>query len=264
VYQLLLSNQRVYRQQTERVDMQGNVRTAVAMLPSELLELNAGDAVDSDVLVLGDTLVSYKAMRNVFFVCQPPVSAGATGTVTLWRNPSYGLRGIDDSRDSVVIFAEGDSLTRSDDLWIHANVAAVTEANACPSSIPSVALTVENVYPGGGLAAVRTGAPVRGFELVQLTTYRDTYGDWWLGLRQFNKSSGWSGIQPLLGPVAAGGLQFAFYDADGSRTTDRSAVARIGMEIVGRSSRRVRTSAGRIDYLVDSLATQVALRGTRR
>jgi hypothetical protein len=59
VYQLLLSNQRVYRQQTERVDMQGNVRTAVAMLPSELLELNAGDAVDSDVLVLGDTLVSY-------------------------------------------------------------------------------------------------------------------------------------------------------------------------------------------------------------
>jgi prepilin-type N-terminal cleavage/methylation domain-containing protein len=265
VYQLLLSNQRVYRQQTERVDMQGNVRTAVAMLPSELLELNAGDTVDSDVLVLGDTLVSYKAMRNVFFVCQPPVSAGATGTVTLWRNPSYGLRGIDDSRDSVVIFAEGDPTTRLDNFWVHANVnAAVTLGTACPMGAPSMTVALDNVHPVGGLGAVLEGSVLRSFEMVRLFTYPDVNGDFWVGARLYSKSGGWGDVQPLLGPVANGGLRFAYFDSTGAVTANRNAVARVGVQVIGRTKEPVRATSGLMQYVIDTLTTQIALRNNPR
>jgi prepilin-type N-terminal cleavage/methylation domain-containing protein len=264
LYKLLLSNQRVYRHQTERVELQGNVRSAVAMLPSELLELNAGDTVDSDVITLGDTLISYKAMRSLFFICQPPVSAGATGSVTLWRNPSYGLRGIDESRDSVVIFAEADPSTRTDNFWVHANVSGtVALGTACPMGAPSMTVTLDNVYPVGGLGAVEQGAPVRSFELVQLFTYPDVNGDSWLGARTFSKSGGWGVVQPVLGPVASGGLQFAYFDDTGAATTTPGEVARVGIQVIGRTRDPVHAS-GMIQYVVDTLTTQAALRNNPR
>ncbi len=265
VYQVLLSNQRVYRVQTERVDLQGNVRAAVAMVPSELLELNAADTVDSDIVTLGDTLVTYKAMRNLFFVCQPPISAGATGTVVLWRNPSYGLRGIDSNRDSILIFAENDPSTRFDDYWVHANVSGtVATGTACPMSAPSLTVTLDNVYPVGSLAGVEEGAPLRSFEVVQLFTYPDLAGAFWMGSRVFGKSGGWGDVQPVLGPIANGGLRFTYFDANGVATTNRSAVARVGIQVIGRTNEPVKSTFGDIRYVVDTLTTHVALRNNTR
>lgn len=264
LYKLLLSNQRVYRHQTERVELQGNVRSAVAMLPSELLELNAGDTVDSDVITLGDTLISYKAMRTLFFICQPPVNGGPVGSVTLWRNPSYGLRGIDEARDSVLIFAEANPSTRADNFWVHANVTgSITLGTACPMGAPSITVILDNVYPAGGLGAVQVGSPFRSFELVQLFTYPDVNGDSWLGTRVFTKGSGWGAVQPVLGPIASKGLQFAYFDDTGAATTSRGEVARVGIQVVGRTRDPVHAS-GTLQYVVDTLTTQVALRNNPR
>lgn len=265
LYQLLLSNQRVYRQQTERVEMQGNVRSAVAMLPSELLELDAADTVDSDVITMGDTLISYKAMRNLFFLCQPPVDAGATGSVTVWRNPSYGLRGIESARDSVVIFAENDPSTRLDNFWVHANVTTPpVGGNFCPGATASLTVTLDQVWPVGGLGGVGLGAPLRSFEMVELFTYPDVAGDLWLGTRLFTKGSGWGSVQPILGPVAQGGLRFAYFDSTGAVTATRADIARVGIQVIGRTRDVVRSTDGNIRYVLDTLTTQVALRNNPR
>ncbi len=265
VYQLLLSNRRVYRRQTARVELQGNVRAAVALVPGELLELDAADTVDSDIVVLADTLISYKAMRSLLFVCQPPVSAGATGTLTLWRTPAYGLRGLDSDRDSLLVYAENDPTTRTDDLWVHANLtAAVVLGNDCPMGAPSIAVALDNVWPVGALVGVQEGAPVRGFELAQLFTYADANGDYWMGVRTYSKSSGWGSVQPVLGPVAQGGLQFAYFDSTGAVTANRNGVARVGIQAIGRSVQPVRSISGQTGYVVDTLTTHVALRNNRR
>jgi hypothetical protein len=266
LYQLLLSNRRVYRQQTERVELQGNVRSAVALLPGELLELNAADTVDSDIVMAGDTSISYKAMRNLFLVCQAPVDLGATGTVIVWRNRTWGLRGIDPARDSVLVFAEGDPTTRTDNYWVHANVSGTLAlGTACPGAAPSLTLSLSNVHPSGGLSDVPVGSPLRSFEVVQLFTYPDVAGDYWLGLRVYSKvTASWGAVEPVLGPVAPRGLGFQYFDSTGTVTTDRSAVARVGIRVIGRTHDPVRSSRGVLEYVVDTLATQVALRNNPR
>jgi hypothetical protein len=233
VYRLFLGHQRVYRRHVERVQLQANLRAALAMVPPELVELNTADTLDSDLITLGDTLVSYKAMR----------------------------RQLDGARDSLFLYAEPDSAARATDFWAHANVVGVTSGTDCPSGQPSYSVILDGIRPSGALGLVRVGAPARGYELVQLTSYRDSYGDWWFGMRQFNKGSGWGRIQPILGPVVRGGLRFAYLNGAGARTAEPSDVASIAMTVVGRSSRPVRAVTGEIEYLRDTLLTSVALRG---
>jgi hypothetical protein len=232
VYRLFLGHQRVYRRHVERVQLQANLRAALAMVPPELVELNTA-ALDG----------------------------GTTGSVTLSRNLTFGLRQLDGARDSLFLYAEPDSAARATDFWAHANVVGVTSGTDCPSGQPSYSVILDGIRPSGALGLVRVGAPARGYELVQLTSYRDSYGDWWFGMRQFNKGSGWGRIQPILGPVVRGGLRFAYLNGAGARTAEPSDVASIAMTVVGRSSRPVRAVTGEIEYLRDTLLTSVALRG---
>lgn len=264
LYQLLVTNQRVYRQQTERVDLNSNMRAAVAIVPTEVRELNAADTVESDITAMGDSAMTYKAMRAFYVLCQAPVIAGPNGTLLAWRNTPLGLRQADMGRDSVLIFAEGDPLTERDNMWVHANVrAALTLGVGCPGGAPSVAIPVNNVWPTNGLRRVLTGAVVRSFETSQLLAYPDVNGDWWLGGRSFVKATGWSGIQPVLGPLSANGLKLAYFDAAGVVTAVPENVARIGVTVIGRSWTR---SAGgsTSKFAVDTLVTHIALRNIPR
>lgn len=264
LYQLLLTNQRVYREQTERVDLNANVRAAVAILPTELREMNAADTVESDITAMGDSALRYKAMRSFFVLCQPPVTAGPNATLFVWRNTSLGLRAIDDDRDSVLIYAEGDPLTARDNLWIHANVrAAISPGTGCPGGAPSIAIPINNVWPAGSLNRVLLGAPIRSFETIELLTYADLGGDWWLGARNFSKGKGWSAIQPILGPLAASGLKLQYFDANGAVTAVPEQVARIGATVIGRSWTKSR-GGGTEAYVVDTLVTHIALRNIPR
>ncbi len=263
IYQLLTTNQRLYRQQAERVDLNSTLRGAVSILPSELREANARDSMESDLAAISSTAITYKAMRSLGVLCQPPVSAAGTGTITLWRSMMYGMRGIDPTRDSILIFAERDPGTRLDNYWIHANVATGTVGTTCPGAAPSLILTLTNVYPSGGLAHALEGAPIRTFEMVQVLTYTDGLGDAWLGARQFVKGSGWSATQPVIGPLESGGLQFAFFDSLGVATTTPSEVARIGVTVAGMTQGLVRRGTS-MERLVDTLGTHVALRNNTR
>ncbi len=260
VYQVLINNQRIYQQQTQRVDVNSNVRAALAMISGELRELNTGDPLVSDIVSMSATQITYKAMRSLSLLCLDPNLA--TAEVTVFRDITFGLRGLDTGRDSVVIFAESDP-DDDDDLWLHANASATTTGTDCPGGVASTTITLTGIS-APGLDEVLSGAPLRSFEMVQLTLYQDVSGDYWLGTSRYNKTAGlWGSLQPILGPLAANGLELEYYDANGAVTADRAAVARISITVTGQTAQPVRTPDGSIDYLTVDLATHVALRNNR-
>jgi prepilin-type N-terminal cleavage/methylation domain-containing protein len=75
IYQLLLSTERGYRTQAERVRVNGNLRNAISLLPADIRELNAADLLGSDIISMDTSSVSYRAMRNLYFLCQPANAA---------------------------------------------------------------------------------------------------------------------------------------------------------------------------------------------
>ena len=263
VYQLLTNNQRLYRQQAERTDLNATLRGATTILPMELREVNASDTMESDIANMTPTSITYKAMRTLYFACNDPVDAGSTGSIDLWQNAFFGGTFPNPARDSVVIFAEANPVTRLDNYWIHANVMAVSYGGLCPGGQPSVTVTLNGVSPSGGLADATAGAPVRGYEMLQALTYQDARGDAWLGVRQYVKGSGWTATQPLLGPLAGRGIEFTYLDTVGVTTNQESEVARVEVLVPGMTREPVR-AAGRLQRVIDTLGTTVAVRNNFR
>ena len=79
IYQVLVTNQQTYLAQTQRIDLQQNLRAGVTILPADFREL---DPADGDILVMTATQIQLRAMRQLSFLCTPPVlaesGAGAT------------------------------------------------------------------------------------------------------------------------------------------------------------------------------------------
>jgi prepilin-type N-terminal cleavage/methylation domain-containing protein len=256
LYQLLINSQRAYREQTERLAADMSARDAIAVLPGEVRELSASDG---DILAMAATSLTYKSMQALYVQCDAP-STGSLA-IMLDRSSFYGLRTIDASQDSILIFAEGDSTTRADDAWLHADVTAVSPGAACPGGRASLSVALSGVT-SGQLGQVGPGAPVRTFRVAQVLLYRDAAGDSWLGGRQFQKAGGtWATTQPIVGPLSAAGLALTYYDSAGAPTAVTRNVARVGIAVVSRSPGRVRGPAGPATaYLLQDLMTQVAVR----
>ncbi|MDH3496305.1 MAG: prepilin-type N-terminal cleavage/methylation domain-containing protein [Gemmatimonadota bacterium] len=255
LYQLLVSNQRVYRQQSERVAVNENARAAISILPGEIRELSAGGG---DVIAMTATSLSYKAMQGLYLQCQLPNTGSLQ--LTLDRTNVFGLRGMDPGRDSVLVFAENDPSTRGDDAWLHADVTAMATGTACPGARPSLTITLAGVT-AGQLGGVENGAPVRTHQPAQVLLYQDAAGAWWLGGRMFMKGSGWSATQPIVGPVSSTGLALSYFDVAGNVTANPAAVARVGIAVESRSARAVRGTGGAYPgYMLEDLMTHVAVR----
>ena len=264
IHQLLVKTLRLYRQQVQRIELHDNVRAAVAILPAELRELDARDPLGSDIVEMSDSSLAYKAMRALRWVCVDL----QTGSPLIMDTTLIGLRAFDAAYDSVLIFADSQTALTSDDRWYHADVTSAAVPVADCDGAPGVRLsyTLSPVYGRSSLVtgdSVLQGSPVRAFEVVRITRYRDAAGVAWMGMQRRNKHSGWTIVQPVVGPLEPDGLAFAYYAADGAVTADPAQVASIGITVVGRTSQVVRLSAGRMGYLVDTLVTRVALRNSR-
>jgi prepilin-type N-terminal cleavage/methylation domain-containing protein len=255
LYQLLVANQRLYRAQVESVAINESARAAVSILPGEVRELSAGEG---DIVAMNATSLTYKSMQALYVLCAPP-NTGAL-EIVLDRNTFFGLRPISAADDSILIFSEGDTTTRSDDGWLGASVTSTTVGTACPGSRPSI--TVGLAGPTATqLAGTQAGAPVRTFRPMQVLLYQDAASDWWLGGRLYQKAAGsWGTTQPLLGPLSGTGLALTFWDAAGGATTNPLAVARLGLTVESRSSQRVYRSGTGPQFLLQDLVTQVAVR----
>lgn len=264
-YRSLTTNQRVFQKQTQVMDLQQNMRTAAAILPQELREL---DAADSDIVAMSADSIRFRAHRWTGFLCEAPETGGTltsgllTGlSMTVRRDPFYGDS--IDKNDSIFVRFEGDDATRRDDGWVRVLLNATPAAKGCPDGTPgqvlnlSLALNPLQVFGH----AIPVGSPVLGYRIVTYGRYQTTSGDWYLGFRDPSGAR-----QPLVGPLLPNGLTLTYYDANGVVTTARDSVARIDIVVRGLTRQAVRPSAGIATpaQAVDSIRTSVAVRNNRR
>src|SRR6266581_6931267 len=121
VYQVLLNNQRSFAAQTQRIDLQQNIRAATTILPAEFREMDAGD---SDIVAMDSSSITMRAMRQLAFICDAPALGGGAGNIsfTVRQTPFFGNRQSFQAGDSVLVFYEGNPSRRSDDQWVRGAV----------------------------------------------------------------------------------------------------------------------------------------------
>jgi hypothetical protein len=267
-YGILMTIQRTYRAQTQRIDLQQSLRAVVSILPAELREL---DAADGDIGAMSSTSLTIRAMRQLGFLCATPEpSDDGQQSLIVRQRPFFGVTQSFTAGDSVLLYYEGDPATRNDDGWLRGEVAAVSNEN-CPDpdhSRPGYRVTLRLERTGGDesdlTGAITSGSPVRGFTTVTYASYRSP-GDhqWYLG----QELAGQRGtVQPLVGPlIGPSGLTFGYFDGNGSPTTTPAAVREIEIRARGRTALPVRGGRGAgMAYLTDSVVTRVALRNNPR
>ncbi len=204
---VLVAGQRGYRRQQELAQANATVRAASTILTGELR--------GSDLLRGDRTSVTYRVPRNLYVTCDKPDLARST---VLLRADYLGFRPLDPDVDSLLLFADGDPATGDDDRWIHADLREITPGSSCPDGTAGVTARLAGAAPRD-LQAVGAGAPVRGAAVWEMKGYRDSRGEWWVGMRRYRKSDHrWPVIQPVLGPIASGGLVFLYLGADGLPT----------------------------------------------
>jgi prepilin-type N-terminal cleavage/methylation domain-containing protein len=255
LYSLLVSTQRIAREQAQRVDLQSNIRAGSLVVLGELRELSAvtgGTGGQNDILVAGSTALVYRAMRGIGFICGTPSAAAiriARTTFTGYRDPQAG-------RDEALIFIEGGVAAGAEDSWLGTKILSVATSAPCPGALgPGITLAVP---AGTSVAGLEAGTPVRIAEVMELRLY-ESEGRSWLGGRSV--SSG-EVIQPLVGPLTnESGFRLEYLDATGTPTADRTGIKSIRITLRGTTEGG---GAGNSLPVEEELISQVALRNAVR
>ena len=268
LYRVLVNNQRLYMAQTQRIDLSQNIRAAGSILPAEFREL---DASEGDITAMSATSISMRAMRWLGFACNTPGLGGALTSVSVIVRGGapgqplfFGARAIDNAKDSVLIYYDGDPTSRVDDFWAVAGITSAPNGQNCDDGTNGqrLLLNINLLGLGPNVAnAIPAGSPMRGFERVVYQLYRPA-GDtsWYVGFQPANQT-----MQPLIGPVLSNGLTFQYFDVNGNVTAVRTQVARIDITVRARTTGAVRAGGqAAAATIVDSVVTSVALRNNRR
>jgi prepilin-type N-terminal cleavage/methylation domain-containing protein len=263
IYRVLVNNQRIYQAQTQRIDLQQNIRAAVTLLPSELREL---DASDGDIVAMTPTSLTVRASRQLAFACSQPVIVGAgvaAVTMTIRTDPFYNVRDFNTASDSIFVYYEGDPATTIDDGWVRGRITAIANANCTDGAAGRQLVTslVFGVNQIPQIGRIPNGAPVRGYETVTYSVYQAADARWYLG---FQSASG--GVrQPLIGPLLdANGVTFDYFDVNGAVTANPLQVAQIRVTVRAQTAAPIRTAGGPQRFVTDSVVTRVSLRNNRR
>jgi len=214
------------------------MRAALAVLSSELREISPpeGDLVMMDV----DSL-RIRAMRQLSVICHDTVR----GT------PNFRGFQIGDpivSGDSVVVFADNNSLKSWDDEWILTTVTSVA-ATTCDGAAGQ-RLTFASATPFTN-DSVSSGAEVRAFTHVAYGLVQ-VGSDWFLG--QSVSGGAW---QPVVGPLRSRrGLSFTYLDEFENVTTTATEVAMIDVTV--RTGGDVVGSTG--ELIADSVTVRIHTR----
>ncbi len=277
LYRALMTNQRVYQQQTQVIGLQQNMRAAAAILPQELREV---DATEGDISAMTATSITLRAHRWTAVMCTQPVTGFAGGlgaqnltTTMIIRGQPYFGRAINTTTDSIFVRYEGDDGTRADDGWIIGRPTVLANA-VCPVTSGGgagqlVTVNLSFTTPTQNFPeSIVNGDPVLGFETVTYSLYQPSPspgnpGDWYVGL---TAAAGGNTPTPLIGPVLSNGLAFAYYDSTGAVTAVPTRVARVDITLRAQTAQQIRARSGSnsLVRMVDSVLTSVALRNNRR
>ncbi len=253
--QLLQSNQRFYRSQSQVLDVEEGLMAVAQLVPAELRELSARGG---DIIAMGRDSITLRAMRSLGVICAPPNVSG--GSVVVADSLMFGWRAVDPARDRALVFRDGDPATADDDRWLDLGVSSVSAGAACGDG--SAGTTLYLAGATADLDGVSAGSPLRTYERVTYRLYADDQGLSWLGERGYS-DGGWSALSPVAGPLRrVGGLSFNYYDSAGAPTAAPAAVVRISVTARGLSAGPIevpgRTASGR--QYEDSIVVQAALR----
>ena len=245
--------EKVHRTAGERAGAQVATRSGSQTAAAELREVNnvAGGGT-SDLVAIGGNSVTYWAMRNSGMTCQVN-----NNEVRVKLGPTYsGYRRPVMIRDSLLVFADRDSLTAADDQWVQLPILGPATTSTCPDGSAALALNTTGLV----VADYHVPGPVRTFELMRLAI-TSSGGRQYLGAQSL---SGSGGMEPVIGPLAAGGLQLVYRDQAGSPTAIPSAVRTIDLTVRSQGYRPVTTLGGGVGGMLrDSLALRVLLRNAR-
>lgn len=256
----LSTHQRTYAAQTQKIELQENIRAGASILPAEFRELNA---TDGDILSMTSSSITVRAMRQLSFLCAEPVLGLANVSLIVRNAPRFTVRATDPSSDSLLVYYEGDEATRADDGWVTGPAAAEVAA-VCPDGSRGTLLITKLGFAGppnqiNQTGRIQSGAPMRTFVPVTYSLYTETDGRNYVG---YDERGG--GAQPLIGPLLSNGLEFVYYDSTGALTNQRDRVAAIEIRLRAETNQAIHKADGSVGRMVDSVTTWVSLRNNRR
>jgi prepilin-type N-terminal cleavage/methylation domain-containing protein len=261
LYQMLVTVQRVSRKQSEVSNLQGNLRAGMQLIQSELSEVfsNAAGAGQSDIEAMSATAITYRAMRGIGEACEVPTLTSVKVQDSTWRG-----RIPTPSSDSLLVYWDRDSTKTSDDSLVKAGFTGRTPST-CPDGTAAWSLPLGGVgLPS--LTGIYVPLPVRTWEQMQIGSVTDN-GQLWLGIRSI--SGGQATLVPAVGPLAAGGLDFKYYNGASppAITANVNLVKSIKITLWGVTDRAVSTGVGQALGTVasarDSLVMWVELRNSK-
>lgn len=263
---VLVAQQRIYRNATERLTRRHAVRDAAEVLPVEIRGVATGEDLPG---VLTDTAIELYSVVGSSVLCAPsatelvlpPDSLASGARLTSFAMPP-------DSGDLAAVYTEPADSSQAP-FWERIPIAEVSRratATACPA-----ATSFTSPADGGALAYVITlrsppvvaraaGVPVRVLRRGRFSVYRSSDGSWNLGYRRCGAlvNAACAAIQPLSGPYASAsaGLRFRYRDAVGNFVLGSRWSSVAAVEIAIRSVGRLNG----IGTIGDSTVVTTALR----
>lgn len=255
-FSTLLRQQEAYGQMGAMAGTQEDARTGLDVLSAELRELSA---VGGDLLMATPDSLRFRALRKLGLVCDTDKNNKRLTVAQIGADPfAVG--------DSVIVYADQDSLRADDDVWQRGAVSALGSA-VC---ITTLGLNLATLLPSANLSlltlagaglkfdSIYPGAPVRSFETL---SYRA--GAW--GGEDMLVRDADGAVSPLVGPLpATDGFALRYFDGSGTELTsfplsaaDRASVRRIRVEIHAE-----RVGGGQAGTHQDSLISDVFTRGS--
>lgn len=240
VYQILVTNQRIYTIQREQVVGHQTVRAGTDVLFAELREMSSPAG---DLLSMNPTQVEFRAMRAFGFVCA--INPSQSRIWVIRRGQAF------QTGQTALVFVDNDPETAADDDWAESNIqSASDDPSACTQSDDVQVLGVSGLA-SGDFDGMRIGAPVRSAETYTYGAFQ-IGGEWFLGRR----TPGADPV-PLVGPLdGEGGVRFEYLDASGNSTATAAQVRRVRVTLSTRSQATDRQG----NPLTDAVTTDVFLR----
>ena len=218
-HRALVTNLRSYVVVNAQVRTQEVVRTAAAVLFSELRSLSPGAG---DIIAMAPDSLTVRSMRTFGLVCTISLS-GFTQQLTVRRVGDWFEPG-----DSVFILADNNVDLASDDVWLSGKISTMDTLATCASGDPAQIILLPGIKPAMTADSVRVGAPVR------------TYARYWYGLQQVDgewyltRREDAGTPEPLVGPLlgrSQAGLRFEYLDASEATTAVPADVAQVRVTI---------------------------------
>jgi hypothetical protein len=274
IYQLLMSQNRLYMKQRELQDVRTSLRGAANMLAYELRQASAAD---SDLYAIATDSFAIRSVQATGIICSEHHQSNLLryGLSSSWGEFEST------SDDSVLFFASGEVGT-SDDRWKVLSIEAVWtpigggvlfcawgdtlvgkgkgKGVAVGHQLKSGTANTEVVLKvAGDVDDVYIGAPVRGFRKTTFGIYQED-GRWWLG-RKVGASNTWEMLTgPLRSPTDSG-LYLLWYDRYGNTTADPTQVGVVDIILRGESLGKVPKPGEAPGYQEDTITVRVSPRG---